>query len=161
MVSIEQLEALPLFHRAAISSDYLDEMGHMNVRWYIALFDQAAWNFFASIGLNQTYFEVERGGIFALQQFIRYLAEVRAGETIAIRTRLLGRSAKRAHFMQFMINESSGVLASTIEVLSSHVNLAVRRTSPFAPPLAEALDAYLAEHQQLAWEAPTCGIMQA
>jgi len=161
MITVAQAEMLPLFHREVISADYLDEMGHMNVRWYMALFDRAAWKFFASVGMTPAYFEQEQGGIFALQQFIQYRAEVRVGEQVAVRTRVLGRSAKRAHFMHFMVNETTGIVASTMEGLSSHANLEQRRTSPFPPLLAEVLNRYLLEHSQLDWPAPLCGVMKA
>ncbi len=135
MISIEQLKNLPLYHRATISESYLDAMGHMNVRWYLALFDDAVFDFLASFGLNHEYFMTDKSGFFALQQFIQYRAEVHVGETVAIRIRMLGRSTKRLHFMFFMINETTGTLACTMETLSSHADLTIRRTSPFQPIL--------------------------
>ncbi len=160
MVSIKQLESLPLFHRAVIPETYLDIMGHMNVRWYMALFDEAAPSFFASFGMNREYFTLQRAGSFALQQFISYLAEVHVGETVAIRTRMLGRSAKRIQFIYFMINETTGKLAATMEVLSSHADLAARRTSPYPPHISNQIDAILAAHSQLNWESPVCGAIK-
>ena len=157
MITIEQLEQLPLFFRDTIQEEHLDLMGHMNVRWYIALFDEAAWHFFDSIGMDKTYFEGEQAGGFALEQFIRYLAEVRAGETIAIRIRVLGRSAKRIHVMHFMINETTNKLAATMEVLGAHADMTVRRTSPYPPHIASRIDANMAEHSLLDWEAPVSG----
>lgn len=160
MIPIPKLEALPLYHRETISSDHLDVMGHMNIRWYMAWYDEAAWKFFDSFGMNEEYYLKTQAGGFALKQFIRYLAEVRVGETVAIRTRLLGRSTKRIHFMHFMINETTNQLASSMEVLGTHANMKIRRASPFPPALATRLDAKLATNQQLEWDAPVCGIIQ-
>jgi acyl-CoA thioester hydrolase len=159
MISTAQLGQLPLFHRETIPTDYLDIMGHMNVRWYSALFDSAAWKFFESFGMTESYYRTEQAGGFALKQFIQFLAEVRVGETVAIRGRLIGRSAKRIHFMLFMVNENTDVLAATIEVLGSHADMRVRRTSPYPPDLSAKLDAVLADHQKLTWEAPLCGVI--
>lgn len=159
MISTVQLEQLPLFHRETIPPDYLDVMGHMNVRWYAALFDAAAWKFFESFGMDENYYRTEAAGGFALKQFIQFLAEVRVGETVALRGRVLGRSAKRVHFMLFMVNESTNVLAATLEALGSHADMRVRRTSPYPPHLAANLDAVLAEHKKLNWETPVCGVI--
>lgn len=161
MIPIEQLNSLPLFHRETIPVAYLDVMGHMNVRHYMGLFDQAAWNFFVSIGLDQTYCEDSQSGVFALQQFISYLAEVHQGETVAVRSRALERSAKRLHFMHFLINETTGKLAATIEALSSHADLAARRTSPFPESIATKLDSLINDHKQLDWQPQLCGAIQA
>jgi len=159
MIPVAKLEALPLFHRQTIPPDYLDLMGHMNIRWYMALYDEAAWKFFASIGMDEAYSRTRHAGGMALKQFITYYAEVHAGQTVAVRTRMLGRSAKRFHFMHFMINETTGVLASTMEVLGTHADLNARRTSPFPPDIAANIDAKIAEYRQLDWEAPVCGVI--
>lgn len=160
MITIEQLNQLPCYHREMIPDEYLDVMGHVNIRWYMAMFDEAAWGLFASFGMDQAYYEAENGGAFALQHFIRYLAEVHSGETVAIRSRLLGRSARRIHFIHFMINETTGKLAASMEVLGSHADLTARRTSPFPPAISDQLDALIARHQAFDWEAPICGVIQ-
>jgi acyl-CoA thioester hydrolase len=160
LVPIAELEKLPLYHRETIPSDYLDVMGHMNIRWYMTLYDKAAWNFFSSHGLNEKYFRDRQAGAFALKHVINYYAEVRVEQTVAIRTRLLGRSDKRFHVMHFMINETASRLASTIEMLGTHVDLTLRRAAPMPPEVADKFDAKLAKAQQLDWEAPVSGIIR-
>jgi very-short-patch-repair endonuclease len=63
-------------------------------------------------------------------------------------------------FMHFMINETAGLLASTIEVLGMHVDLKIRRAAPMLPEIADKFDAKLAKDQRLSWEAPVCGVIQ-
>jgi acyl-CoA thioesterase FadM len=94
-----------------------------------------------------------------LQHFIHYLAEVRVGETVVIKGRLLGRSAngKRVHYLLFMINETTKRLAATMECLASHADLAIRRTAPYPPHLLEKIDAVIAEHVQLDWDVALSG----
>ena len=160
LVPLERIEVLPLYYRETIPADYLDAMGHMNVRWYMALFDTAIWQFFKSYGLDQSYFTKENSGVFALKHFIHYFAEVKVGETVGLRIRLIGRSDKRFQFMAFMINESTGKLASTLEVLATHADLTVRQASPLAPVIAQKFDEKLAEDHALDWEAPLSGAIK-
>lgn len=157
LVPLDRIEVLPLYHRETIPADYLDAMGHMNVRWYMALFDTAIWQFFKSYGLDQEYFTKEKSGVFALKHFIQYFAEVKVGEAVGLRIRLIGRSDKRFQFMAFMINETTGKLASTLEVLGTHADLTIRRASPLAPVITQKFDEKLAEDQALGWEAPLSG----
>jgi acyl-CoA thioester hydrolase len=154
IIPLEALERLPLTHRQTIPESYLDAMGHMNISW-------STWRFGAGLGMDEAYFRREQAGAFALQQFVRYLAEVRVGQSVAIYTRLLGRSAKRLHVLHFMVNESQGALASTLEMLGGHMDLTVRRMAPFPPDIAGRLDALLAQHAELDWEAPMCGLIEA
>lgn len=133
----------------------------MNVRYYLSLFDDSSWNFFASFGMDSAYYESKMGGSFALQQFIQYVAEVHLDETVAIHGRLIGRSAKRIHFMFFMVNVTTGRLAATVETLGSHADLELRRTSPFPEYIAAQIDEMIAAHNQLDWQPPLCGAISA
>jgi acyl-CoA thioesterase FadM len=112
------------------------------------------------LGMDREYFETKRAGTFALEFHVRFLAEVRAGEKITVRARLLTRTAKRLHFIQFMTNDTRGVLAATEETVNSHVDMTIRRTSPWSPQVAAALDRMIAEHQRLDWDPPVCGTMK-
>lgn len=158
--TLEQLAELPLFLDKIIPEAYIDRMGHMNVQHYVGLFNESAINMLVSAGLTADYIEQERGGAFALQQHIFYVTEVHAGERVTSRMRAVGRSAKRFHFIQYLINETTGRLACSIEILNSHANLDLRRTSPYPPQIAANLDRWVAEHQALDWEPVLCGAMQ-
>ena len=157
MITIEQVTQLPKRYTFTIPEDYLDEMGHMNIRWYLGIFDDAAVHLFQQLGMTAEYFQANQSGAFALQQFIYYWREVRLGETVSIYSRILGRSAKRIHMMHFMVNETNQTLACTLESLGSHADLSIRRTSLYPPHIADNIDKMLAQHQQLNWDAPVCG----
>ena len=159
LVPIASIEKLPVYHQETITDKYLDLMGHMNVRWYMALFDKATWNYYLSLGLNEDYFRVTQTGTFALKQFIQYYAEVRVDQTVSMRIRLLGRSDKRFHLMHFMINETTARLASTLEILGTFADLKLRRSTPLPPEIVQKLDAQLESNRQLEWEAQLSGVI--
>jgi acyl-CoA thioester hydrolase len=159
-MDITALQALPVTRRALIPESYLDEMGHMNVMWYTHLFSNATGGIFDLIGLTDVYCEAHNAGAFALEQHIRYLKEVRAGDRVTVRTRLLGRTAKRMHFLHFLTIDERDVLATTGEFVGTHIDMTVRRSSPLPPPLAEAFDTHLAAHSRLGWDPPVCGVMK-
>ena len=150
-------EKLPLTYQAFIPEDYIDMMGHMNVMWYTHLFGHSIGRAFEIIGMNRDYFQSNHYGTFALKQYVSYWNEVRVGEQISVRTRLLGRSAKRLHVMHFMIKEQDQSLAATSEVLLMHMDLSIRRSSPFPDEISQIIDRILAEHTALNWSAPLAG----
>ena len=160
LIPLALLDALPVYHRETISADYLDIMGHMNIRWYFELFAVAGRKFSKSHGLDAAYFQSGDAGVFTLKQYIQYFAEVRADQAVAVHTRLLGRSDKRFHFMNFMINETTTQLAATFEALITHADLRTRRSAPMPARIAENFDATLANDEQLNWEAPVCGVIR-
>ena len=154
------LSPLPVTHRAVIPETYLDEMGHMNVMWYTHLFSEAAWGLFQLVGLTREHLTANRAGTFALEQHFRYLKEVRLGQHVTLRSRVLGRSAKRWHTIHFMTIDELDVLAATCEVVSTYVDMTVRRSAPMPAGITDAMDRLLTEHRNLGWDAPVCGTMK-
>lgn len=151
------LNDLPLTNQKVIPPEYIDIMGHMNVMWYIHLFDYGTRNLFASFGLSSEYVQRTGLGSFALESHIRYISEVRLDESVSVRSRLLDRSEKTLHLIHFMVHDSSGALAATIEVVGAHADLTKRAIVPFPKEIIQLLDPMLAAHQSLPWEAPVCG----
>ena len=160
LIPLALLEALPEYLRQNITSDHLDIMGHMNIRWYFELFATSGRKFLISHGLNEDYFRGGDCGVFALKHFIQYFAEVREGQTVAVHTRLIGRSDKRLHVMHFMVNETASQLAATFEALITHADLKIRRSAPMPADIGQNFDATLARDIALEWEAPVCGAMR-
>jgi len=153
------LDPLPITYEATIPESYLDMMGHMNVMWYTHLFGKATCGLFKLLGMDDAYFRSHGAGSFALAQFFRYRKEVRAHEHVRLRSRLLARSDKQFHVIHFMTKDET-VLAATGEFLAAHIDMQTRRTSPFAPNIAQNIDRLIAEHAALGWDAPVSGAIQ-
>ena len=154
------LAPLPITYQATIPESYLDSMGHMNVMWYTHLFSHATGGLFKLVGLDRAYFTTHQAGSFALAQYVSYRKEVRVGEHVTLRTRLIARSEKKMLMLHLMTKGEQPVLAATCEFLGAHIDMTTRRTSPFAPHIAANIDRIIAEHSALDWEAPLSGALQ-
>jgi acyl-CoA thioester hydrolase len=155
------LSTLPVTHKAIIPESYRDAMGHMNVMWYTHLFSKATGEVFKLCGLTREYFQDHQAGIFALKQLFSYNAEVLVGDEVTIHSRVLERSAKRIHMMHFMNKDRAGKLAATAEFLSTHIDMTVRRSSPFPVEITRIIDRLVEAHARLGWEAPVSGALRA
>ncbi|MBN1681828.1 MAG: thioesterase family protein [Anaerolineae bacterium] len=160
-VALDAVTALPVIYHTIIPPAYEDENGHMNIRWYMAVFDDAGYPLAARLGLTPDYHAQHGTGGFDLEHHIHYLNEVLIGDAVAVYFRLFKRTAKRTHYMMFMVNETRGTLAATFECVNSFADLTVRRTAPYPDAIAQTIDALLADHKKLAWQAPICGVMDA
>ncbi len=160
-IPLEKIMALTPIYRLTIPEDYRDENGHMNMRWYLHIYDDAGYPLVDGFGLTQAYHQQHGTGGFDLEHHIHYLKEVHPGDTAVVYARLVGRSAKRIHYMLFMVNETRGTLASIFECVNSFADLTVRRTAPYPEEIARKIDARLAQDQALDWAAPICGVMSA
>ncbi|MBT3240525.1 MAG: thioesterase family protein [Chloroflexi bacterium] len=153
------IQLLPHVLSEKIPEDYINLMGHMNIHYYVKIFNQAALNFFVSFGLDEEYLEKNQGAAFALEQHIRYLKEVREGDLVHIYLRALERSEKAIHYMLFMVHDKDDSLAATSEMVSVYIDKNTRTTTKFPKDIAEQIDPILSEHNSLNWDAPVCGVM--
>src|SRR4029453_4494517 len=76
-------------YRGAVYPWHCDHMGHMNVMWYVGKFDEATWQFFASLGLSPRWLRENTRGMAALEQRIAYRRELHAGDVVVVRTGVL------------------------------------------------------------------------
>lgn len=161
MPAVEQVQVLPVLLRKVIPVEYEDMNGHMNIQHYLGLYDEAGISFFARFGMDDSYFSIERKGIFDLEHHLFYLAEIHVGDTVTVHSRLIARTEKRLHGIWFIVNETRKQLSNSFEYVTSHADLDARRTAPFSAELAMKFDIVIAEQSKLDWDAPVCGIMGA
>ena len=147
--------------RATVPDSYRDSNGHMNVRWYIALFDDAGDTLHDWMGLTQAYHAAHGTGTFDLEYHVHFISEVLPGEQIAVYVRLVAWSAKRLHYVMFLVNDTRRRLAATLECINSFADLRDRRTAPWPPEVAAKLADAVEAGAKLDWAPPLSGTMQA
>ncbi len=87
-ISVEQVSQLqPLCLRRTIPEEYLDLNNHMNMRWYVALFDDAGDTLHDHIGLSREFRRATGAGTMDLEHHTWFINEVMAGNQICITTR--------------------------------------------------------------------------
>ena len=157
--SPDEVRELPLLHEMTVPPEYEDLNGHMSIGRYMGIHDDSAMPFFATLGIDETYFSQRRRGIMDLEHHLLYLDEVRVGDVVAVHSRVLARSDKAVHGMWFLLDRTRDRVANTLEWISLHVDLDARRAAPFTAELAVALDRQIQHSRSLAWEAPVCGVI--
>jgi acyl-CoA thioester hydrolase len=124
-------------YRDVVRADWIDHNGHMNMGYYLVVFDLATDEFMRWVGLDAAHRRERRVTTFCLEAHVTYHREVRAGDPLRFTTHLLAHDAKRLHYIHAMYHATDGYLAATNELMSLHVALETRRGSPMA---AEVLD---------------------
>lgn len=156
---VEDVTQLPKTYAKTIPEDYLDEMGHMNVMWYTHLFSYGMGGLFDFFGVSWAGLSEVGGGTFALESHVRYLSEVRVGQSVEIYTRLVGRSPKRFHAVHFMVNLEKQDVSAVYETVAAYVNLEQRRMAEIPDSISSKMDEMIDRNSKLSWEPPLCGIM--
>ena len=134
-VSLEEARGYPRIFEAEVEPRFIDPMGHMNTMWYVHLFDRASWSFLASMGVDAAYMKATHSGLFAVEENLRYLGELRLGDRVEVHARLLEIHAKSLRFTLFMVDATHERLAATAELVGTHVVMEKRRSRPFPEEL--------------------------
>lgn len=159
--TLRDLDDLPPLLERTVPAEWEDLNGHVNVRHYLALYDQAGWPLMSSLGVDERHFREERRGFFDLEHHIWYLAEMHVGDAVTVHARFLARSAKRFHGAMFIANRSRQSVASAFEYVSTAADLEARRSAPLPADVAAKLDELIAAHSRLTWPALLCGSISA
>src|SRR2546421_4606638 len=136
-------------YRDRVRPEWIDGNGHMNVGYYLVVFDYATDEFLAWVGLDGRHRQEHRVTTFCLEAHVTYHREVRSGAPLRFTTLLLGHDAKRIHYFHAMYHATEGYLASTNELMSLHVDLGTRRGAPMAPEITARLAAIQAAHDKI------------
>ena len=136
-------------YRDVVRPDWIDHNEHMNMGYYVVVFDLATDEFLAWVGLDATHRRDARVTTFCLEAHVTYHREVRAGDPLRFTTRLLGYDAKRIHYFHEMSHAREGYLAATNELMSLHVSETTRRAAPMAPGVLERLARIQKAHDRL------------
>ena len=136
-------------YRDVVRPEWIDGNHHMNVGYYLVVFDLATDEFMRWVGLGQDYRRAREVTTFCLEAHVTYHKEVREGDGLRFTTQLLGHDAKRVHYIHAMYHATDGYLASTNELMSLHVALETRRSTAMAADVLARLAAIQTAHDAL------------
>src|SRR5665213_2371647 len=88
----------------SVLPEWIDANGHMNLAYYVVLFDLATDAIYDAIGVGQAYRDTTGGSTFTAETHTLYEREVRVGERVRITSHVLGVDAKRLHYFHEMFH---------------------------------------------------------
>ncbi len=140
------MNELPITSRGCVYPWQCDHIGHMNVTYYVAKFDEATWNLFAMIGITPSYLRDSGCGMAAVQQNFTYRRELLAGDIVTVRTRVVEVRDKVLRFDHQMVNGETGEVAAIAEMTGVHIDTTARKSRPFPEAILATARALAAAH---------------
>lgn len=133
-------------HHETVRPEWIDYNGHMNVAYYLLAFDHATDAVLDHFGIGKAYVETAGRSLFVVEAHLSYAREVTEGDGLRFDSRILGADTKRLHLFHEMRHAGDGFLAATAEFMLVHVDMGLRRGTPFPPEVAERLAESAARH---------------
>ncbi len=121
-----------VIHTTAIQPEWLDYNDHLNVAYYLLIFDQAGEALVHSLGLGEAVTRATGISWVVLENHITYDNEVTLGQMVDVHMQLLDYDQKRLHlYFEMYVKGDKGYLAATLEQMLLCVDLNKRRSTRF------------------------------
>ena len=131
-----------------IISDWTDYNGHMNLAFYIHLFDQGWDVLLDKFEMGGESAKTEKRSTFAVESHTKYIQEVNEGDEVDINLLFLDRDVKRMVYQLEIFNKNGNYRAATTEVCSLYVNLNTRRVTEIEPHKQKLMDLFINENKE-------------
>ena len=152
----DQLAPLPAYAEQPVPIAFEDVNGHLNVRHYTGIASEGLDEALVGVGIPQNW-PAKGHACFSAEHHLTYLAELRTGDRMSARVRLLGRAERAAHALVYLLDESHRRLSFVMEEILLHIDMETRRTAPWPEDVAAALDRRIADDATLPWEPDVSG----
>ncbi|MEP7089990.1 MAG: thioesterase family protein [Nocardioidaceae bacterium] len=154
----DQLADLPAYTEQPVPVAFEDANGHLNVRHYTGIASEGLDESLVGVGIPQNW-PASGHACFSAEHHLTYLAELRTGDTMSTRVRLLGRAERAAHGLVYLLDDSHRRLSFVMEEIFLHIDLQTRLTDAWPEDVAAALDKRIAADAGLPWEPSLSGSM--
>ena len=130
-----------------IKSEWTDYNKHLNMAYYVLVFDQAWEILLEKFNMGETSAKTSGMSTMVVETNTTYDSEVKEGEEVEVTLTYFDHDKKRLHYKLEMIEKKSKKLSSTIEMLSLHVDLNKRKVAEFDEERTKLMDNFINENK--------------
>ena len=126
-----------------IKKEWTDYNGHLNVAYYVHVFDIAADIMLDNFRMGGESAKKDKKSTFVVEMHTNYSQEVKLGEEVETHLSYIDHDKKRIQYKLSMFHKEKKYLAATNEVLSLYVDLNQRRVTEFDPDRVKIMNDYI------------------
>ena len=126
-----------------IIKEWTDYNGHLNVAYYVYVFDIAADIMLNNFKMGGESAKQDKKSTFVVEMHTNYNQEVKLGEEVETQLAYIDHDRKRIQYKLSMFHKEKKYLAATNEVLSLYIDLSQRRVTEFDPDRVKIMDDFI------------------
>ena len=127
-----------------IKKEWTDYNGHMNVAYYVLIFDlNAAEILMNKFNMGEKSAIETNKSTMVVESHITYNQELKEGDEVDLNLIYFDHDKKRLQYKFEMVHKNKKYLASTIEILALYVDLKERKVSEFEDEKTKIMDDYI------------------
>ena len=130
-----------------IKKEWTDYNGHMNVAYYVLIFDlNAAELLMNKFNMGEKSAKETKKSTMVVESHITYNQELLEGDEVDLNLIYFNHDKKRLQYKFEMVHKTKNYLASTIEILALYVDLSKRKVTEFEDEKLKLMDNFILEN---------------
>ena len=126
-----------------IINDWTDYNNHMNLSYYILLFDMGAEQMLSRFKMGEHSAKTTKMSTMVVETHTTYNNEVKEGEEVEVKLSFFDHDKKRLHYKLEMYDKAKNTLSATTEVISLYIDLKVRKVAEFENEKIKIMDDFV------------------
>ncbi|MBU1332574.1 MAG: thioesterase family protein [Gammaproteobacteria bacterium] len=143
---------MPATYQTRVSPAWVDYNGHLRDAFYLLIFSHATDALMDQLGLDEAGRARTGHTLYTLECHLNFLAEVKEGEAVEVRTQLLAHDRKRLHIHHSLHCPGEDISLAQSEQMLMNIDTATGRSAVFDTAVAQRVQ-QLADAQR-DWPAP-------
>jgi len=131
----------------SVKSEWADYNNHMNLAFYIHLFDSAWETLLEKFNIGEESAINQKKTTFAVESHTTYDKELKVGDEVDLNLLFIDNDKKRIVYKLEMLHKQEQYLASTTEVCSLYIDLNERKVIEFEQEKKDLIENFIKENQ--------------
>ena len=130
-----------------IIKEWTDYNNHMNLSYYILVFDMGAEKILSKFQMGEHSAKITKRSTMVVETSTTYQNEVKEGDEVNVCLVHLDHDNKRLHYKLEMHDKNKNILSATTEVLALYMDLNKRKVSEFENEKIKIIDNFIEQNK--------------
>ena len=130
-----------------IIKKWTDYNNHMNLSYYILVFDMGAEVILSKFMMGNHSAKTTKKSTMVVETHTSYNQEVKEGDEVEVRLCHFDHDNKRLHYKLEMYDKAKNTLSATTEVLALYIDLNVRKVAEIEDDKKNIMDKFINQHK--------------
>ena len=131
-----------------IIKEWTDYNGHMNLSYYILVFDIGAEVILSKFKMGEHSAKTTKKSTMVVETHTTYNQEVKEGDEVDVFISYFDHDNKRLHYRLEMYDKNKNTLSATTEILALYIDLNIRKVTEFEPEKIKIMNDYILNNEK-------------
>jgi len=131
-----------------IIKEWTDYNGHMNLSYYILVFDIGAEVILSKFKMGEHSAKTTKKSTMVVETHTTYNQEVKEGDEVDVFISYFDHDNKRLHYKLEMFDKVKNTLSATTEILALYIDLNIRKVTEFEPEKIKIMNDYILNNKK-------------